>query len=187
MKANVKSSLRVANDARDMELTLTRVARQDLVNKVVVAGHGRDALDYLHRRDKFSVRPHGNTVVVLLDLKLPKVHGLEVVKIIKPHELLKTVPVVTLSSARETPALKKCHRHGEEACAVKPVDSKDFMQSIQQLGLLGSAINEPPPDVPQNQSAILAREGEFMTSKEGARNNPFDSCIWKTIRTTHRS
>ena len=168
MKANVKSSLRVANDARDMELTLTGVAKQDPVNKVVVAGQGRDALDYLHRRDKFSVRPHGNTVVVLLDLKLPKVHGLEVVKTIKPPELLKTVPVVTLSSARETPALQKCHRRVEEASAVKPVDSKDFMQSIQQLGLLGSAINEPPPDVPPDQSAILAREGEFMTSKEGA-------------------
>ena len=99
---------------------------------------------------------------------MPKVHGLEVVKTIKPPELLKTVPVVTLSSARETPALQKCHRRVEEASAVKPVDSKDFMQSIQQLGLLGSAINEPPPDVPPDQAAILAREGEFMTSKEGA-------------------
>ena len=168
MKASVKSILLVANVALDVELTLTGVAKQNLVSKVVVACHGRDALDYLHRRGKFSVRPHGNTVVVLLDLKVPKVHGLEVVKIIKPHELLKTVPAVTLSSARETPALKKCHRHVEEACAGKPVDSKDFMPSIQQLGLFGAAINEPPPDVPQDQSAILARGGEFMASKEGA-------------------
>ena len=110
MKANVKSTLRVANDARDMELTLTGVAKQDPVNKVVVAGQGRDALDYLHRRDKFSVRPHGNTVVVLLDLKLPKVHGLEVVKTIKPPELLKTVPVVTLSKLPSASGSHTCRR-----------------------------------------------------------------------------
>lgn len=169
MNAHVKSILLVENDALETELTLTRVAKQNLVNQVVVARNDREALDYLDQRGKFSVRPHGHAVVVRLDLKFPKVHGLEVVKIIRPHEHLKAIPAVMLCSACETPALKKCYRHSEEACAVKPVDSKDLMQSIKQLGLFWGAVNEPPPDVPQNQwGGGAACEGEFMTSKEGA-------------------
>ena len=85
-----------------------------------------------------------------------------------PHEHLKAIPVVMLCSACETSALKKCYRHSEEACAVKPVDSKDLMQSIKQLGLFWGAVNEPPPDVPQDQWEVSAREGKFMASKERA-------------------
>ena len=168
MNAHVKSILLVENDAQDTELTLTRVAKHNLVNQVVVARNDREALDYLDQRGKFSVRPHGHAVVVRLDLKFPKVHGLEVVKIIRPHEHLKAIPAVMLCSACETPALKKCYRHSEEACAVKPVDSKDLMQSIKQLGLFWGAVNEPPPDVPQDQWEVSAREGKFMASKERA-------------------
>jgi CheY-like chemotaxis protein len=146
MKTRIKSILLVEDDPRDVELTLAGLQEHHLANAVVVVRDGEEALDYLYLRGKFSARDGGRPVVVLLDLKMPKVTGLEVLKIIKADEYLKTIPVVMLSSSRETPDLVECYRHGVNAYVVKPVDFGEFMHAIKQLGLFWAAVNEPHPD-----------------------------------------
>jgi CheY-like chemotaxis protein len=147
MNAEVRSILMVEDDPSDVELTLRALAEHNLANKVRVVRNGEEALDYLYRRGDFKTRLDGNPVVVLLDLKMPKVTGLEVLKIIKADEQLKMVPVVVLSSSRETPDLIECYKHGVNAYVVKPVDFTDFMKAVQQLGIFWAAINEPPPSL----------------------------------------
>jgi len=146
MNSRIKNILLVEDDPRDVELTLAGLAEHNLANKVVVAHNGEEALDYLYHRGHYRTRAGGNPVVVLLDIKMPKLAGLEVIKIIKADEQLKTIPVVILSSSRETPDLAECYRHGVNAYVVKPVDFDDFMHAIKELGLFWAAVNEPPPD-----------------------------------------
>ena len=107
--------------------------------------NGAEALDYLYRRGKFKTRASGNPVVVLLDNKMPKLSGLEVLKIMKADEHLKTIPVVALTSSRETSDLVEFYKHGVNAYVVKPVDFPEFMKTVKQLGVFWAAINEPPP------------------------------------------
>ena len=147
---NIKSILLVEDDPRDVELTLAALEEYHLANLVVVVDNGAEALDYLYRRGKFKTRTDGNPVVVLLDLKMPKVSGLEVLKTLKADECLKIIPVVVLSSSRETPDLVECYQHGVNAYVVKPVDFAEFMKAVKQLGIFWAAINEPPPNC-QNQ------------------------------------
>ena len=135
-----------------MELTLAALEEHNLANKVVVVRDGAEALDYLYRRGKFKTRAGGNPVVVLLDLKMPKVSGLEVLKTIKADEDLKIIPVVVLSSSRETPDLVECYKHGVNAYVVKPVDFAEFMKAVKQLGIFWAAINEPPPQTGRGNS-----------------------------------
>jgi CheY-like chemotaxis protein len=104
---------------------------------------GAEALDYLFRRGKFATRPDGNPVVVLLDLKMPKVNGLEVLHKIKTDEKLKTVPVVALTSSRESPDVKRCYDYGVNAYVVKPVGFSDFINAIKQLGVFWAIVNQP--------------------------------------------
>ena len=119
---NVKHILLVEDDPRDVELTLAALEEHHLANKVFVVHDGEEALDYLYCRGKFKTRAGGNPVAVLLDLKMPKVNGLEVLKIIKADEHLKIIPIVVLTSSRETPDLTECYKHGVNAYVVKPVD-----------------------------------------------------------------
>jgi CheY-like chemotaxis protein len=140
----IKKILLVEDDPRDVELTLAALAEHNLANQVVVARDGAEALDYLYYRGKFKTRGNGQPVLVLLDLKLPKVSGLEVLKIIKADEHLKIIPVVVLSSSRETPDVVECYRHGVNAYVVKPVDFAEFMKAVKLLGIFWAAINEPP-------------------------------------------
>ena len=142
---NIKSILLVEDDPRDVELTLAALAEHNLANKVVVVCDGAEALDYLYHRGKFKTRTNSHPILVLLDLKLPKVNGLEVLKIIKADEHLKVIPVVVLSSSRETPDVVECYRHGVNAYVVKPVDFAEFMKAVKQLGIFWAAVNEPPP------------------------------------------
>ena len=128
-----------------MELTLAALEEHHLANQVAVVRDGAEALDYLYSRGKFKARAAGLPVLVLLDLKLPKVSGLEVLKIIKADEHLKIIPVVVLTSSRETPDVAECYRHGVNAYVVKPVDFAEFMKAVKQLGIFWAAINEPPP------------------------------------------
>jgi CheY-like chemotaxis protein len=102
-------------------------------------------LDYLYCRGKFKARENGPPVVVLLDLKMPKVSGLEVLRIIKADEQLKTIPVVVLTSSREEPDLIESYEHGVNAYVVKPVDFSEFVKAVKRLGIFWAAINEPPP------------------------------------------
>jgi CheY-like chemotaxis protein len=141
---SLKKILLVEDDPRDVELTLAALAEHNLANQVMVVRDGAEALDYLYRREKFKNRANGHPVLVLLDMKLPKVNGLEVLKIIKADEQLKIIPVVVLSSSRETPDVVECYRHGVNAYVVKPVDFTEFMKAVKLLGVFWAAINVPP-------------------------------------------
>jgi len=117
----------------------------NLANKVFVVHDGEEALDYLYRRGKFSARESGNPVAVLLDLKMPKVNGLEVLKSIKSDEHLKAIPIVVLTSSREEPDVAECYKYGVNAYVVKPVDFNEFMKAVKLLGVFWAVVNEPPP------------------------------------------
>ena len=142
---DIKNILLVEDDLRDVELTLEALEAQNLANAVFVVHDGAAALDYLYHRGKYKSRASGNPVEVLLDNKMPKVNGLEVLKIIKADPLLKLIPVVVLTSSRETPDLVEFYQHGVNAYVVKPVNFTDFMAAVKQLGIFWAAVNEPPP------------------------------------------
>jgi CheY-like chemotaxis protein len=161
-KINIKSILLAEDDPRDVELTLAALEENHLANKVAVVGNGEEALDYLYRRGKFKMRAGGNPVVVLLDNKMPKVNGLEVLKTIKADEHLKTIPVVVLTSSRETPDLIEFYNHGVNAYVVKPVDFSEFMKAVKQLGVFWAAVNEPPPY--SGKEETLFQSGEVVSS-----------------------
>ena len=142
---NIKNILLVEDDPADVELTLQALEDNHLANRVAVVENGEEALDYLYRRGKFKMRSGGNPIVVLLDNKMPKVNGLAVLKTIKADEHLKIIPIVVLTSSRETPDLVEFYKHGVNAYVVKPVEFSEFMKAIKQLGIFWAAINEPPP------------------------------------------
>jgi len=142
---NIKNILLVEDDPADVELTLSALEDNHLANRVAVVENGEEALDYLYRRGKFKMRSGGNPIVVLLDNKMPKVNGLEVLKTIKADEHLKIIPIVVLTSSRETPDLVEFYKHGVNAYVVKPVEFSEFMKAIKQLGIFWAAINQPPP------------------------------------------
>jgi CheY-like chemotaxis protein len=140
----IKNILLVEDDPRDVELTLAALEDQRLANKVEVVENGAEALDYLYRRGKFEMRTGGDPIVVLLDNKMPKVCGLEVLRTMRAEPRLKTIPVVVLTSSRETPDLVDFYKHGANAYVVKPVDFSEFMEAVKQLGIFWAAVNEPP-------------------------------------------
>jgi CheY-like chemotaxis protein len=142
---NAQKILLVEDDPQDVKLTLAGLGENDLASKVVVVRDGAEALDYLHRRRKFKARPPGNPILLLLDNKMPKVGGLEVLKTIKIDEQLKTIPVVALTSSRETRDLIEFYKYGVNAYVVKPMDFSAYMQVIKQLGIFWTTVNEPPP------------------------------------------
>lgn len=137
--------LMVEDDPRDVELSLTALEQYKLANEVVVVGDGEEALDYLHRRGKFTARANGNPAVILLDLKLPKVDGLEVLQHIKTDEELKMIPVVVLTSSREERDMVASYKLGVNAYVVKPVDFHEFVNAVKELGVFWAIVNEPPP------------------------------------------
>jgi len=137
--------LMVEDDAKDVELTLTALEDYNLANEVVVVRDGEEALDYLYCRGGFETRAEGNPAVMLLDLKLPKVNGLEVLKQIKSEEKLKMIPVVVLTSSKEEKDMVASYRLGVNAYVVKPVDFHEFVNAIKELGVFWAVINEPPP------------------------------------------
>jgi CheY-like chemotaxis protein len=143
--ADLKPILLVEDSPNDIELTLAALAENHLANEVVVVRDGAEALDYLHRRGIFKLRAKGNPAVILLDLKLPKVDGLEVLKEIKTAAELRAVPVVMLTSSREEQDLTRSYNLGVNAYVVKPVEFGQFADSIKELGLFWAVINEPPP------------------------------------------
>jgi len=111
----------------------------------VVARDGAEALDYLYHRGKFAGHANGLPVVVLLDLKMPKMDGLEVLYKMRADEQLKLIPVVMVTSSREEQDLVQSYKLGVNAYVVKPVDFQKFIESIKQLGFFWAVINEPPP------------------------------------------
>jgi DNA-binding response OmpR family regulator len=137
--------LLVEDDPRDVELTMTALADYNLANEVVVTHDGEEALDYLYCRGKFQTRMNQNPAVMLLDLKLPKVDGLEVLEKVKSDEKLKVIPVVVLTSSREERDMVASYKLGVNAYVVKPVDFHEFINAIKELGVFWAIINEPPP------------------------------------------
>src|ERR1700730_9807803 len=137
--------LMVEDDARDVELTLTALEEYNLANEVVVVHDGAEALDYLYYRGPFQMRTGDNPAVILLDLKLPLVDGLEVLKQIKSDEKLRMIPVVVLTSSKEETDMVASYKLGVNAYVVKPVDFHEFVNAIRELGVFWAVINEPPP------------------------------------------
>ena len=137
--------LLVEDDARDVELTLTALEDYKLANEVVVCRDGQEALDYLYGRGKFSDRVGETPAVILLDLKLPKVDGLEVLEQIKSDERLRMIPVVMLTSSHEERDMMRSYKLGVNAYVVKPVDFHEFINAVKELGMFWAVINEPPP------------------------------------------
>ncbi|SEO19555.1 Response regulator receiver domain-containing protein [Duganella sp. CF517] len=141
----LKPILLVEDNPHDLELTLIALERSQLANEVIVVRDGADALDYLHARGSFASREQGNPAVVLLDLKLPKVDGLEVLAEIRGSATLKSIPVVMLTSSREEQDLIRSYELGVNAYVVKPVDFQEFVRAIADLGIFWAVLNEPPP------------------------------------------
>jgi len=135
----------VEDDPRDIELTLTALDEYKLANEVVVTRDGKEALDYLYCREQFASRPEESPAVILLDLKLPKVNGLEVLQQIRSDERLKMVPVVVLTSSHEERDMLASYKLGVNAYVVKPVDFHEFVNAVKELGMFWAIINQPPP------------------------------------------
>lgn len=145
MNQHLGHILLAEDDPKDVELTLTALADYNVANEVVVVGDGEEVLDYLHRRGAYASRARGNPVVVLLDLKMPKMDGQEVLRAIKTDENFRTLPLVVLTSSREESDLARSYQLGANAYVVKPVDFHEFADTIKQLGVFWAVINEPPP------------------------------------------
>ncbi len=137
--------LLVEDDPRDVELTLTALEEYNLANEVTVVRDGQQALDYLYCRGEFSTRASENPAVLLLDLKLPKVDGLEVLQKVKSDDRLKRIPVVVLTSSHEEVDMMRSYELGVNAYVVKPVDFHEFVNAVKELGVFWAVINEPPP------------------------------------------
>ena len=140
-----KPILLADDDAKDVELTLLALTEHNLANKVVVARDGVEALDYLYRRGQFAGRPAGHPVVVLLDLKMPKVDGLEMLRQVKADPALKTIPIVVVTSSRQEQDVVESYNLGVNAYVVKPVAFDSFVEMVKQLGLFWVLTNETPP------------------------------------------
>ena len=138
--------LLVEDNLNDIELTTVALKQNHVINEIVVTRHGGEALDYLYRRGPYQDRERGNPIVVLLDLKMPKVDGLEVLRQLKGDETLKRIPVVMLTSSREETDLVKSYGLGANAYVVKPVGFEQFADAIRQLGIFWAVLNQPPPD-----------------------------------------
>jgi len=145
MNVSVKRILLVEDSPNDAELTLEALFEHNLANEVKWVKDGEEALDYLYLRGAHAGRAGNNPALILLDLKLPKVDGLEVLQTIKSDDNLKIIPVVVLTSSREESDLITSYQLGVNAYVVKPVDFHDFMQAVKELGIFWAIINEPPP------------------------------------------
>ena len=145
MIAELKRILLAEDNANDVELTLTALRENNVLNEVVVVRDGAEALDYLYKREGYSTASGGNPVLVLLDLKMPKVDGIEVLRQVKSDPQLKTIPVVVLTSSREEQDLVRTYDLGVNAYVVKPVDFHEFVEAVKLLGGFWAVVNEQPP------------------------------------------
>ena len=141
----LKRILMAEDDPKDVELTLAALEENNLANEVVVVRDGSEAIDYLRRAGDYAQRPSGNPALVLLDLKMPKVDGLQVLREIRGDPALKLIPVVILTSSREERDLVESYNLGVNAYVVKPVDFGEFVSAVREIGLFWAVINESPP------------------------------------------
>jgi CheY-like chemotaxis protein len=142
---DLRQILLAEDNANDIELTLTALKANRIVNEVVVTRDGAETLDYLCRRGNNVDRRHGDPALILLDLKMPKVDGMEVLRQVKSHSTLKSIPIVVLTSSRQEQDLIRSYDLGVNAYVVKPVDFHDFVDAVKLLGGFWALVNEPPP------------------------------------------
>jgi len=140
----LKTILLVEDNPQDVELTIEALKENNLSNHVVAVGDGVEAMEYLNYEGKFKNRIKSNPIVMLLDIKMPRMDGIEVLEAIRKNEKLKTIPIVMLTSSREEPDLKKCYALGVNAYVVKPVNFQDFMVAVKQIGIFWAMLNELP-------------------------------------------
>ena len=143
---DIRTILLAEDNPKDVELTLEALSEHNLANNVTVVKDGVEAMEYLHCEGKYKMRKQGNPAVVLLDIKMPRMDGIEVLKAIRSDPTLKMLPVVMLTSSREEPDLKKSYELGANAYVVKPVDFQDFIEAVKQVGVFWAVINELPPE-----------------------------------------
>lgn len=142
----LKRILLAEDDPKDVELTISALSEYNLVNDILVVRDGVEALDYLLRRGAFALEPEGNPIVILLDLKMPKLDGIQVLREIKSQPPLQMIPVVVLTSSNEPQDLETCYRLGANAYVVKPVKFTNFVEAVKGVGVFWALFNEPPPN-----------------------------------------
>jgi CheY-like chemotaxis protein len=148
----LKRVLLVEDSPNDAELALAAFEETNLANEVVVVKDGQEALDYLHKKGAHASRPDGHPAVVLLDLKLPKVNGLQVLEHVKKDPELKAIPIVMLTSSNQESDLARSYGLGVNAYVVKPVGFSEFMMALKELGLFWAVVNQPPPGSVRRES-----------------------------------
>lgn len=140
----LKTILLAEDNPMDVELTLEALSENNLANNVVVVQDGVEALEYLHCEGKYENRTDGNPAVLLLDIKMPRINGIEVLAAIRAEEKLRSIPVVMLTSSREEPDLKVCYELGVNAYVVKPVAFNEFLDAVKHIGVFWALLNEFP-------------------------------------------
>jgi len=145
MSTAMPQILLAEDDPADVELALSAMTRINLSKRVAVANHGEDALDYLHHRGRWRTRVGGHPAVILLDLKMPRVGGLEVLRSIRGDTRTQSIPVVILTSSCEKNDIARCYAQGANAYVVKPVDFPVFVLTLQRVGHFWASVNVPPP------------------------------------------
>jgi CheY-like chemotaxis protein len=143
---NLRTILLAEDNPKDVELTIEALSEHNLANHVVVVKDGVEAMEYLRYEGNYKLRNQGNPAVLLLDIKMPRMDGIEVLKAIRSDDKLKTIPVVILTSSREESDLIKSYELGVNAYVVKPVNFKDFIEAIKQIGIFWALLNELPPE-----------------------------------------
>jgi CheY-like chemotaxis protein len=161
-KAGIKQFLLVEDDAWDVELIMTALKDRCETSMTTVVDNGAEALDFLYRRGRFSTRPPGNPVFVLLDNKMPKMDGIDVLKAVKIDERLKMIPVILFTSSREASDLREFYRYGINAYVVKPVDISEFLMVVRQLAIFWGVVNEPPLEYQKEKPAGLIKPGLLL-------------------------
>ena len=142
----LRTILLAEDNPNDVELTLAALSEFNLANQVVSVNDGVEVMQYLHCEGEYKLRQKENPAVLLLDIKMPRMDGIEVLKLIRNDPKLKMLPIVMLTSSREEPDLKRCYELGANAYVVKPVDFKEFMDAVKQIGVFWAIINEVPPE-----------------------------------------
>lgn len=148
MKTEVKRILIVDDSPNDVELTKAVLTQNNLANEIIVAEDGEEALDYLYKRGKFT-NENSNPAVILLDMKMPKMNGIEVLKIIRTDRQFSAIPIIMLTSSREERDLVESYRYGANSYVVKPVDIPQFIDAIKTLGQYWIVINQQPNMIPR--------------------------------------
>ena len=143
--AMLRPILLVEDNPADVELTLAALKKTKLANDIIVARDGVEALDFIFSEGNYANRNTGHPAVVLLDLKLPKVDGLEVLERVKRHPRLRAIPIVMLTSSREESDIVRSYQFGVNSFVVKPVEFNAFFNAIRDLGVFWAVLNEPPP------------------------------------------